>query len=163
VEWGVDVESMSGKGWPIVNIARIVLLLTAFHALAGDEPQKKRTDDLKGSWSVVSMTLGGQPAPEDLVKNYEATFDGRNYKNIIGKEVLEEGDYTIDETKSPKTIDLDIKTGPDHGKRQLGIYKIDGETLTLVFSEPDSGDRPKSFETSPGIVVLKIVLKRSSS
>ena len=102
----------------------------------------------------------GQPAKQDAVRNFEATFDGRSYTNIVGgKLVVEEGTYTVDDSSSPKTIDFHITTGPDQGKQQLAIYNLEGERLTMVFSEPGSSERPKSFD--PGTSVVKAVFKRA--
>ena len=60
-------------------------------------------------------------------------------------------DYTckakIDTDAKPfATIDLVIDDGPEEakGKTSKGIYKIDGEKLTLCVSAPGK-DRPKEF------------------
>jgi uncharacterized protein (TIGR03067 family) len=95
------------------------------------------------------------------VKSFRCTFDEKTYNNTINDEVVEEGTFKLDPEKSPKAIDFDIKTGQDKDKKQLGIYKIDGDKLTIVFAKAGSTDRPKSLEpeadTQDGVAVLERV------
>ena len=130
----------------IVNVARIVLLLVTFGVSAADEPKQGGAKDLKGRWTAVLIIFRGQPAKQDAVRNFEATFDGRTYTNIVGGKLDRGGNVHSRRFESPKTIDFHITTGPDQGKQQLAIYKLEGERLTMVFSEPGSSERPKSFD-----------------
>ena len=56
------------------------------------------------------------------MKSMTFKFDGKKYIQKV-RDLSEEGNYSIDPSQSPKTIDLDIKTGNDKGKKQVGIYK----------------------------------------
>ncbi len=144
-----------------MQIAKTVLLLSVIGLIAADEPKKKDpAESLKGNWSIVSMKLDGQSAPEEVVKNFRCHFEEKTYNNTIGGEVIEEGSYTMDASKTPKTIDFDIKKGHDQGKKQLGIYKLDGDKLTLVLTEPGSTTRPKSFKAEAGDSLAEVVLQR---
>jgi len=87
-------------------------------------------------------------------------FDGEKYVQTVGP-LSEEGNYTLDPSKTPKTIDLDIKTGMDQGKKQLGIYKIEDGKLTVIVAAAGSKDRPKSFQPAEGDDVLEFVLERA--
>jgi hypothetical protein len=42
----------------------------------------------------------------------------------------------------------------------LGIYKIEGDKLTLVLSEAGSTTRPDSFKIEAGSPLLEVVLER---
>jgi uncharacterized protein (TIGR03067 family) len=137
-----------------------VLLVSAVGLIAADAPKKGGGEAFQGTWSVVSMAMRGQAAPEALVKSLQCRFDEKTYTNTVAQEVVEEGSYTIDSSKTPKTIDFDIKKGHDQGKRQLGIYKIEGNKLTLVLTQPGSTVRPASFKAGPEDPVLEVVLER---
>jgi len=143
-----------------MRFASTLFILSAVGFLAADDPKKDDADSLKGKWSAVSISMAGQPAPDDFVKGFKFTLDDKTYTNLIGDEVVEEGDYKIDASKSPKTIDFDIKKGQDQGKKQLGIYKIDGNKLTIVAATAGSDERPKAFKVEPGSQLLEVVLEK---
>jgi uncharacterized protein (TIGR03067 family) len=75
------------------------------------------------------------------------TFDGDKIKaSVAGME------YTckakIDKNAKPHaSIDLTVVDGPEEAKGKLskGIYKLDGEKLTLCVALPGKEDRPKDF------------------
>jgi uncharacterized protein (TIGR03067 family) len=144
-----------------MRLARTLLILSAVGFLAADDPKKDEADSLKGRWSAVSISAGGKPAQDEVVKAFKFTIDDKTYTNLMGTEVVEEGGYKIDASKSPKTIDFDIKKGPDVGKRQLGIYKIEGDKLTMVVAQAGSEDRPKSFKVDPESPIVEIVFEKA--
>lgn len=65
-------------------------------------------------------------------KNGEMIFNGSRLE------------FTIDPTGNPKTIDLVRKNGKP-GQKILGIYKIDGNKLTLATDTTDKEGRPGDF------------------
>jgi uncharacterized protein (TIGR03067 family) len=142
-----------------MSFPNAALLLASIGFLAVDDAKKDDADAIKGKWVAVSIKLRGMPAPDELVKSFKFNLDGKNYINTAGDQ-SEEGGYTLDSTKSPKTIDFDIKTGMDKGKKQLGIYKLDGDKLTIVASPAGSTDRPKSLEPEADSPAVVLVLER---
>jgi uncharacterized protein (TIGR03067 family) len=145
-----------------MRLASMLLVLTAAGFLATDDP-KKDADSLKGKWAAVSLSVGGQSQPDDYVKAFKLNFDEKTYTNLVKEEVVEEGGYTIDPGKSPKTIDFEIKKGQDQGKKQLGIYKLEGGKLTIVASKAGASERPKSFTVEAGGDVAEVVLEKAKS
>ena len=49
--------------------------------------------------------------------------------------------------------------GPNKGKRQLGIYEVEGDTLRSCFAAPDA-ERPRDFTSQPGDMRTSTVWKR---
>ena len=144
-----------------MSVAKSVLIVLTLAVIAAEDPKKK--DDaqaFQGNWSLVAIKTGGKPAPEALIENFRCKFEEKTYNNTIAGQVVEEGSYTIDPAKSPKAVDFDIKKGHDQGKKQLGIYKIEGDKLTLVLSEAGSTTRPDSFKIEAGSPLLEVVLER---
>ena len=144
-----------------MRLASAILILSAAGLVAADDPKKDDAELVKGKWSAVSMSMGGKPVPDDFVKNFKFNMDDKSYTNLMGTDVAEEGEYKIDSSKSPKTIDFDIKKGQDAGKKQLGIYKIDGGKLTIVAAMAGSDERPKSFKVEPESNVFELVLEKA--
>ena len=137
----------------------------AYHALAADAPAaakeggaKGDLDKLQGTWLIVSMEMGGKKAPEDEVKGY--TFVVKDDKATLsdGKGLTQEAVLKLDPGKDPKEIDMAVDEG---GKNEVhkGIYKLEGDTLTLCKSHPPD-ERPGAFATKegekwPALVVFK--------
>ncbi len=143
-----------------MRLASAVMLLSAVSLIAADAPTKDDAEALKGSWSAISLKQGGKSAPEDLIMKFKTSFDGKNYTNTADGQVVEEGGYTIDASKMPKTIDFDIKKGEGQGKKQLAVFQIEGDKLTLVIAEPGTADRPKSIKIADTDPFIEVVLKR---
>ena len=140
-----------------MRFTHTVLFVVALVLIAADEPKKDDSESLKGNWTAVSMKQNKQSLPDDFVKTFKLSMDGKNYTNTVGQEVMEEGGYTVDASKMPRTIDFDIKKGPDAGRKQLGLYKLEGDKLTIVVSPSGSTERPKSLEDDDFVVVLERV------
>ena len=144
-----------------MRLANVLVVLAAAGMMAADEPKKEDAESIKGNWKAVSIKQGKQSVPDEAVKAFKFSLDGKNYTNTIGTEVMEEGGYAIDESKTPKTIDFDIKKGQSEGKKQLGIFQIEGNKLTLVVAEPGSPDRPKSIKPEDTDPVIEVMLERA--
>ena len=75
------------------------------------------------------------------------TFEGDKIKaNVAGMEYTCKGKIDKDAKPHP-TIDLTIVDGPEEakGKTSKGIYKLEGEKLTICVTVPGKEDRPKDF------------------
>jgi uncharacterized protein (TIGR03067 family) len=142
-----------------VRLGAVLAVLALGLLVAADKAKDDAKDDQKaiqGTWTAVSVEQGGEKQPEDKVKDARITFEAG------GKASLKHGDkekqltYELDATKDPKQITV---KGED-GKTQRGIYKIDGDTLTICMGEEDSNERPTEFSTKAGSKAHLVVLKR---
>jgi uncharacterized protein (TIGR03067 family) len=112
----------------------------------------KGKTDLEGKWE---STVQGQ--------EMTFTFSGDNFS--ITSPIPNyhyKGTFKLQTNVDPKKIDLQIAESgiPAYaGKTSLGIYKIEGDILTLAFHEPGGTTYPSSFESVSGAAVF--VLKKS--
>jgi uncharacterized protein (TIGR03067 family) len=120
------------------------------------------------SWAIAAPKLKDPPTNDapSLVgewvsdhengRRYIFTTDGR-FTYVLGKGSTAEYTYTADPTKTPAEIDL--VPAPGGGPVVPGIYKIEGDTLTVCFTTPGA-PRPTRFEKSDTPHVGLSVYKR---
>jgi uncharacterized protein (TIGR03067 family) len=119
--------------------------------------------ELEGTWSELSQVFNGSKMPDNFVVGNRTTFTGTTYVHIYRNEFAEDGTFVLNPVVSPKTIDFQIAHGPNAGKRQMGIYKLEGDILTICVAHPDSRTRPSAFVSTAGSNGGLVVLKREKS
>jgi uncharacterized protein (TIGR03067 family) len=121
-----------------------------FHAVVPrDEPARNELKRHQGTWVATSSTYDGQKAPEEVVRTIKriVTDDRvvweRDGRRFAGSKIA------LDSTREPATIDVIPDGGPNRGERILGIYKLQGDTLTICMARPGQ-PRPKEFQARKG-------------
>jgi uncharacterized protein (TIGR03067 family) len=140
---------------------RVVLPFAVVLLMAADEPAKdakKEQDKLQGEWTMVSMETVGVKHSDDDVKKYTLTIKGDQWTVMNGLSPGAGRTFKIDPSKDPKSLDLTIKLG-DQERVSQGIYKLEGDTLTLCRTQ-EGGERPKEFKTTAEAGIL-VVWKRA--
>jgi uncharacterized protein (TIGR03067 family) len=149
---------------------RAVLLANAFAlsaaaAVADDADARKMLKDLEGSYTPVSMTKGGEAAPDEVVKVAAFQIKGDTFIvrfNKNGKEEGKQATIVLDPGQKPAAIDLTPKDGPDAGKPMLGIIKVERDTVTLCWTDqPGKAERPREFSSTKENMNFLIVMKRA--
>ncbi len=127
----------------------IVLPIPLLLAADSDDEVRKELKALQGKWKTVGLEARGKSFPDDKIPDF--TF-------VIGADGkctghMPQGEFrttiTVNPTKDPKTMDNLHESGEEKGKKQYGIYKLEGDTLTVCMTHAGSaaGDRPKDFTT----------------
>jgi RNA polymerase sigma factor (sigma-70 family) len=117
--------------------------------------------DLEGSWKATSFEQDGRALPEEKVKEIEATFGGDGYRFTSGLRAAGSltGTFIWDPDAKPKSLDLVPKEGVFKGESFKGIYKVEGDSLTLCLVWPTK-ERPKEFVSPPNSTAVLAVFKR---
>lgn len=120
-----------------------------------DKP-KKDAERILGTWNIVSAETGGSKEDDDKIKDGTLTFakDGKGTLKLPDQNV--DLTYELDAAKKPGHITF---TADDRTFR--GIYKFEGDKLTVCVGEPDSDSRPTKFATEAGTMMRLTVLKRA--
>jgi uncharacterized protein (TIGR03067 family) len=111
-----------------------------------DEATAKEMKKLAGTWLAVSVEVGGVPYPEQSVKKLKYTISAEKIVVNWGGEAP--ATYQLDVKADPKAIDMVGMSGGVPGAKSKGIYKLDGDELTICFDDASAG-RPTEFETKP--------------
>jgi uncharacterized protein (TIGR03067 family) len=136
----------------MMRLCGVLLAAGAVLALAADEKKDDAKDELKkfdGTWVLVSSEKDGEKAPEEALKKVMPKAVSKDGTVTFFSDGKEQGQatFTVDPTKKPKTMDATMTTGPDKGKKSLGIYEMEGDTLKICYNEKE---RPKEFSAKKG-------------
>jgi uncharacterized protein (TIGR03067 family) len=115
--------------------------------LAAADDGKKDLQAMQGDWVGEKMVRDGMAFPDDAAQALFRKVKGNAYTVHRFRTKAGSGTFKLDATKTPKQIDLT----PDGGKAGTieGIYKIDGDTMTICYPAP-KGKRPEAFESKEG-------------
>src|SRR5712692_2421676 len=120
----------------IIRIAVLIGLAAVSSAWAEEnEAVKKDLALLQGEWSMVSGAADGQPMPDEMRQQMKRVCKGHETTTTMGGQMFIKAKITIDPSKKPKTIDYQMTEGFTKGKRQLGIYEVDGDTFKSCFGK----------------------------
>ena len=141
--------------------ALICLFVTSGMAPADDPKDSKPEMVLEGEWTLTSLEVDGRKISPEILMDATMTVKGGKYTYKM-EENDEEGTLKIDASKKPATINLDISSGKGQGKKQLGIYEIDGAMWKLCVSEAGLEKRPTEFNAKKDSKQLLFVFKKKS-
>jgi uncharacterized protein (TIGR03067 family) len=128
-------------------------------APAPKEPPKKEPPlpVITGIWETQKAVVAGMEVPIPPMA-FEFTADGQLNIRDPKRADVKQNMYKVDSTKSPAELDWALRGKAEQTLR--GIYKIDGNTLTLCFEDGFDGKRPDKFESLAGTKKMLWTLKR---
>jgi uncharacterized protein (TIGR03067 family) len=140
------------------------LILVVGLILTGDDPKdeaaRKELERHQGTWAVVAFEYDGQRTPPETLRTIERVVSGSRAIWKRDGETFSETTIELDPTKEPKAIDVIPEGGPFKGRRAPGIYRFDGEELTICMVDPGGG-RPEAFTAGKGSGRTLMTLRRS--
>jgi uncharacterized protein (TIGR03067 family) len=147
--------------WGSIRLAGIVLTALASTSLA-DEAAEEESRKLEGTWKFVSLMSDGQEAPKEVIEKWRWSVRGDEitWGDPIQGET--KTSFKIDPSKSPKAIEITALDGKTKGKSLQGIYRFEGERLTVCLPEGRQAEegrtRPEEFGGGQGMSLF--VLER---
>jgi uncharacterized protein (TIGR03067 family) len=105
--------------------------------------------EFDGEWSMVSGVMNGVPMDESLLQWVKRVNWGNTSTVLAGPQTMLKVEFTTDASQSPKAIDYVNLAGPNKGKKQLGVYALDGDLMKICVSAPGDA-RPGGFHSVKG-------------
>lgn len=137
--------------WQAVVVVGIAAVMIAGVQLIGgatpaDDPVQQEVKQFQGSWHAVAIQhADGSPAMTEEVAATRLVVTGNRF-TLINKQVNISGTFAVNATRTPKTIDVVLKTADGPDITLLGIYAVKGNVRKSCFALPGK-DRPTRFMT----------------
>ena len=114
---------------------------------------------LRGKWLLLQIDRGGKDIDLDHLEGSVREMGEETYslKPLEGETIT--GKYSVDARAKPKTLDMVVDNGRFKGKTLKGIYRIEGDRLTISFGTPGE-PRPAALDSTPGTQHTVAVHKR---
>lgn len=130
-------------------------LLAADPSPEPESPEQTDQRRMSGDWTMVKVLRNGKAMDKELDK--VTVIIAKDTITIREPKRDEVAGYTLRASKKPRQIDLQPKNAGAKGELVVqGIYKIEGDTLTICFRK-NGKTRPDSFEADD---ISTLVLKR---
>jgi len=117
---------------------------------------------LEGEWSLVSGLRDGQALPHDFVKTGRRLVTGNQTTVLFGTQVYLKAAFALGIASNPKTIDYIVTAGDGRGEIQLGVYALDGDTVTYCLAAAGQ-PRPTGLQLPAGTGGVVTVWKRKKT
>jgi uncharacterized protein (TIGR03067 family) len=101
---------------------------------------------LPGDWDYTAGTRAGEKTDATRLQG-TVSFTKETVTIPAGPDASFVMAYKIDASKTPATIDLEIKDGPVKEGKTKGIIKLEGDKLWICYSS-EGGERPKDFTST---------------
>jgi len=105
--------------------------------------------EFEGDWAMLSGVMDGKAMDASLLPWVKRNTRGDQTTVMAGPQTQVKVTFTFDASQSPKAIDYVNLAGANKGKSQQGIYKLEGDVLTVCIAPPGA-PRPAEFASSPG-------------
>ena len=126
---------------------------------AGDPAIQPELARFQGNWVMAASESAGTKLPAERFAAYRRSVNGDTYAIVIANDsgpVTMRGRFALNPQAVPPTIDAQS----DGGDLMLGIYKLEGDTLTLCLSRPGE-PRPTQFAADAASRATMTVWKRA--
>ncbi len=148
-----------------VVVAMVMLVIAA--DTPNDESASKEIEKLQGKWKSESAVIDGKKPDNTtewtvlVLAENRISWERSVLMGNMGRTGVVKYTYKIDPDKKPKEIDLTWAEFANKGKVQLGVYRLEDNTLEICVSPIDK-ERPKSLESKEASGHTFLILKRAT-
>jgi uncharacterized protein (TIGR03067 family) len=145
---------------PRILLAMFTLALMASGSSGQDDQGKKDRQNLQGTWKVVGAEKMGEAAPREEIQELELIFMEEMIRVRDGGKLQQKFKFKLDAAKDPRWLDLTYVGGPNNGRTDRAIYKLDGNNLKICIQQFQDEGRPKAFATEKKSGTWLVVMER---
>jgi uncharacterized protein (TIGR03067 family) len=117
---------------------------------------------LAGAWVPVAANVSGKELLVAELRVKYLVLDGHDYSIIDrSNQIVDKGEYLVNESVSPRTIDIVGRDGPNAGRSMLAIFELEGNRLTVCY-DLDGTNRPAHMQPHEDQLLLSITYERAA-
>jgi uncharacterized protein (TIGR03067 family) len=119
-------------------------------------------EGLEGAWAPVAASVSGQELLVAELRVKYLVLDGHDY-NIVDRsnQVVDRGEYLVNDSAMPCTIDIVGRDGPNAGRSMLAIFELRDNRLTVCYNL-DGNSRPANMQAHDDQLLLSITYQRAA-
>jgi len=118
---------------------------------------------VEGAWVPVAASISGKELLVAELRVKYLVFDGRDYSIIDrSNQVVDRGEYLVNDSITPRTIDIVGRDGPNAGRSMLAIFELKGDQLTVCY-DLDGRKRPQNMQVDEDELLLSITYERAAA
>jgi uncharacterized protein (TIGR03067 family) len=121
--------------------------------------------ELEGAWVPVAVNVSGQPLGVEDLRVARLVFDHGGYRILDhSTSVVDSGEYVVDESAQPPSMDIVGREGPYAGRTMFAVIELSDDRLTVSY-DLEGKTRPAcpNAEAAEDQHILTIVYARASS
>ncbi len=124
---------------------------------------QKELQKFQGTWVMVSGEKDGKKAADEHVSHSKMIIESNKAMVVVPdqtKETILLEIVKLDPSKNPKEYHFVRKTGPNAGKKIIGIYEFEGDDMIKFAFDPAGKTKLKEFTTKAGTGHIRYSWKR---
>lgn len=154
-------KQIRGAGFRLADAQSAIARKTGFASWPHLARHVEQLRALEGTWEFVSLEIEGAPMSAAMLTTSRILIDGDRFRSESPGAIYE-GEFNIDVEAEPHEIDIDFVEGPEAGNRNHGIFRLDGDRLTICL-DMNGKARPTAFRTAAGSGQALETLTRASA
>jgi uncharacterized protein (TIGR03067 family) len=118
---------------------------------------------LEGAWVPVAANVGGKELVVHELRVKYLVLDAGGYSIVDHSDnIVDKGEYLVDEAAFPQTMDIVGREGPNAGRTMLAIYQLEADRLKVCY-DLDGTQRPADMQVREDQLLLSITYARALS
>jgi uncharacterized protein (TIGR03067 family) len=117
---------------------------------------------LEGAWVPIAANVSGKELVVAELRVKYLVLDGHDYSIIDhSNQIVDRGEYLVNDSATPRTIDIVGRDGPNAGRSMLAIFELKGDRLTVCY-DLDTQRRPENMQVQEDQMLLSITYERAA-
>ena len=158
---GLDDRALFEAGFRLADAQAAIARQSGFGSWPRLARHVEQLRALEGTWTFSRLEVDGDAVPAAALRSSRILIDGDRFRTE-SPEATYEGTFIIDVEAEPHRIDIDFVAGPEAGRANHGIFRLDGEQLEICL-DVNGGPAPGAFRTARGSGHAWETLRRASA